>query len=306
MVNNAFQSSSRIHNPGQKPLCSILCSSERSDLATEWAFIAGQNAAETFFSHFGRRVSSPAANCEDKERVLDQANASQIVIFPGHAGADNRHAELQLGSPRITVADANLAEAFLLKGARCVVGTLSLIPYNVANVFFDECLRLLTAGVPADYAFFFAHRKTVLFEELKISMSVAEATQTATLLIDEASRTYPQCDSFKEIVAGAGLELFQVKRLKELGFKQRQRASLGRIVVRNDLHVIDCAWVVIQALNRGIELTAPTDQACAQSGRILSFKAFIISILWWRRRESNRRGALERRIFLIRAMPERA
>jgi len=53
-----------------------------------------------------------------------------------------------------------------------------------------------------------------------------------------------------------------VKRLKELGFKQGQRVSFCRIVVRNDLQVINSAWAVIQARNRRIELTTPADQSC--------------------------------------------
>ena len=73
--------------------------------------------------------------------------------------------------------EGNLAEAFLSGGARAVIGTLMKIPVNVAAVFFEALFGFLQSGTPADYAFFFARKKAVLFEALSSQLGNDEGKQ---------------------------------------------------------------------------------------------------------------------------------
>src|SRR5262249_7295972 len=74
---------------------------------------------------------------------------------------------------------SDLASAFLSGGARGIIGSFTVIPLDVAEVFFESFLRSsVDDRLPVDYAFFFARREAVLYEILT-GMGHPHGTATA-------------------------------------------------------------------------------------------------------------------------------
>lgn len=188
-VSNAVISSNYTVDRPEKNLCAILYASDNRDGVTDWAREVGSEIGKLLEMLFGGNVKYPTLSYSNPDEILKETESCRIVVFLGHAQASESWAGLDVGSCHISVneiakrnwtysfvfligcetaamdtAEGDLASAFLKKGARAVVGTLTKIPVDVASVFFAECFSWLNRGIPADYAFFIARQKAVVYE----------------------------------------------------------------------------------------------------------------------------------------------
>lgn len=236
--NRAVQASSRMNVNHGRPFCCILRAHDETDAVTAWSADVGTSLEELFLVHFGRKCESLAESKSSPDDLLKEASRHQIVIFLGHARASEYWAGLDIGSCHIPLnmvtqqkwtnsfvflvgcetaavdtSEGDLSEAFYSGGARCVIGSQTKIPVHVASVFFEVCVSHLVSGSPADYAFFEARRKTVLYEALS-TLYDRETAKTKALAAAEklAKSNFPDCGRFKDVSGLENLELEFVLR----------------------------------------------------------------------------------------------
>jgi hypothetical protein len=185
----------------------LLVAPSAKDQQTKWA----REIAESTASRLAWIGLSPVFVIEDQEQsreVLAKAQDAPVVFFFGHALASEHWAGLECGNLTITADDirsvrwlgsfviligcetaafdttnGDLAWQFIARGARAVVGTTTKVSVQIADFFVRVLLEDALDGMPIDYAFFEARRRTAAFETLLNKMSPEEArrrTETVT------------------------------------------------------------------------------------------------------------------------------
>ena len=190
VVSRALLGAYHVINRQKKDRVSILCTVDSSDHVSEWAKKLSDTLGESL-RLVGLSSENPSEIYEEIESVLDYMADCPIVVFLGHGTASEHWAGVNLGRKWLSISDigernwadtfvfligcetaaidtsqGNLAKEFLLGGARAVVGTTSKVRIDVAEVFLQQMIADLFRGLPADYAFFTARRKSCLYEVL--------------------------------------------------------------------------------------------------------------------------------------------
>ena len=191
-IRHATRGQSRTRGGSMVPVgkATVLTATDVTDIQTAWSHKVGLAVAQRL-QLLGLLADIPRISMKTKRSILENSAKSDIVIFFGHASASAHSAGLQLGEAIVSAQDIaavdwsdnvivligcetsaedseglDLAKAFFLGGARAVVGTSAKVSVSVAAYFFDQFFTLLYGGLPIDYAFFDARRRSAFFETL--------------------------------------------------------------------------------------------------------------------------------------------
>ncbi|KUL44081.1 CHAT domain-containing protein [Streptomyces regalis] len=178
----------------------ILVADTQTDRQTEWSQEIASHARDRL-RWVGLIAEMPSTKTATVKGLLEACMPAAVVLFFGHATASGDQALLRLDEEKaITAADVlehdwkgklivlvgcetavqdseerDIASAFLKRGARAVIGTSSKVSVKVADYLFTQLFDLLIDGMPIDYAFFLARRRSAAFETLRTTMSSDEA-----------------------------------------------------------------------------------------------------------------------------------